>query len=171
MITGDYFCSGFIINENWIGTAASCTVERSANEIVAMTGTTLLSSGGTPHLISEIITHESFVAALSLNDVSLLRTQASISFTSTVAPIALASAYVQGGAEVTAAGWGKTFHQNEDFSEELRFIRLQTITNADCRSRLEAGNRRQDIFDSSLCTFNAIGQGSKKTRKVLKTTI
>lgn len=133
-----------------------------------MVGTNLLSSGGTAHLISEIITHESFIATLSLNDVALLRTQASISFTSTVAPIALASAYVQGGAEVSVAGWGRTFHQNEEFSEELRFIRLQTITNADCQTRLAAGNRRQDIFDSSLCTFTAIGQGSKKEERIFK---
>lgn len=157
----DYFCSGFIINENWIGSAARCTFGQNTNNVVAVVGTNSLTSGGISHPISQIINHEAYVADLLLNDVSVLRTLSPISFTSNVASITLGSVYVQPGMETETAGWGRTFHLNEEFSENLRFIRLQTITNADCRARLEAGRHRHDlVFDSSLCTFNAIGQGS-----------
>jgi trypsin len=158
---GDYFCGGFIINENWIGSAARCTFVRFPTEVLAIVGTNSLISGGVSHSVEKIINHESFIPDLYLNDVSLLKTRSTIMFTSNVAPISLASIYVQPGMETQTAGWGKTFHLEEEFSDDLQFIRLQTITNADCRARLEAGGRRDDlIFDSSLCTFNAIGQGS-----------
>lgn len=66
--------------------------------------------------------------------------------------------------QILAAGWGATESNGGPnvFPNDLQYITVQTITNADCRTRLEeAGGNFDMVFENKICTFNMEGQGSK----------
>lgn len=63
---------------------------------------------------------------------------------------------------LSAAGWGAIDGVNQEYTNDLHYVTLQTLTNADCRSRLIAAGRPAElIFDDTICTFNSPEQGSE----------
>ncbi|CRK98074.1 CLUMA_CG011443, isoform A [Clunio marinus] len=161
--TRNHLCGGFIINSRWIGSSADCTIDREIQTTRVVVGSTSLSSGGTDYGISQIINHEAYIPSLLLNDVSVIQTSVPIIFTDQVAAIALAAQVIGGGVLSQTSGWGAVGSVGDDFefTDDLKYVTLQTITNADCRARLIASDRPGDlIFDSTLCTFTQFGQGT-----------
>jgi trypsin len=58
---------------------------------------------------------------------------------------------------VVASGWGQTSHPGSA-AATLQWLNVQTLTNADCRSRFSAANAAR-VFDNTICTFTRAGQG------------
>lgn len=102
-----HFCSGSILNNNWILTGAQCLEYRGPvyNTIVVV-GTLTLNAGGVTHLAKTIIIHPEWKLQDLINDIAILETSTSIIFTATVQPIQLSSEYVKGGVAAVVTGWG-----------------------------------------------------------------
>lgn len=159
----NFICSGFIINEFYIGTSAFCVMDYRPNEIEILVGTNRISSGGGGWVfrVSRITLHNAFQAALHLNDVAVIRTNVPIRYSPRVRSIVLGSDFVNPGSTVTISGFGKNSHLQNEASENLHFIRKQVLTNTDCASRLlQNGENPNIVFGNNFCTFNGIGQGT-----------
>lgn len=78
-----------------------------ANTVVVV-GTIFLNSGGLAHTSSLIINHPEYNANLISNDVSVVQTATTITFTAAVQPIEMGSAFVGGSVTSVASGWGQT---------------------------------------------------------------
>jgi trypsin len=151
-----HFCGGTLFSNRWIVSTAQCTTGRSMGHINAVIGAIHNTVGGSTFSIARIVNHPSFSSSTRANDISLLQTVANTGTSATIAPATLGSAFVGGGVTVVATGWGQTSDPGTP-SQNLRFVMLTTLTNADCRSRF--GVNAALIHDNTMCTFTRAGQG------------
>lgn len=106
--TNFHFCGGSIINQNFVLSAAHCTIGRAITNTFSVVGTNTLNTGGIQYGTAAIINHPQYNANTLNNDVSLVRTTGNIVFTNNVAPIALGTQFIGGDNLVTLTGWGQT---------------------------------------------------------------
>lgn len=146
-----------MFSARWVVSAAHCTVGRSGGNTIIVMGAISRTTGGTTFGVSRIINHPSYSSTTLANDISVLETASNVAVTSTIAPATLGSAFVGGGVSVVASGWGQTSHPGSA-AANLQFLNVQTLTNADCRSRFSAANAAR-VFDNTICTFTRTGEG------------
>ena len=91
------------------------------------------------------------------NDVSLVRSASDFIESATVGFIQLEPNFINTGFPATASGWGQTTHPGSA-AENLQFLQVEVITNAECRSRLSLTNAAR-IGDSTICVSSPNGQG------------
>lgn len=153
-----HFCGGTLFHNRWVVSAAHCTIGRTAGNTIIVVGAISRTTGGTTHAVARIANHPSYNSNTLANDISLLQTSTAVATTANVAPAALGSAFVGGGASVIASGWGQTSHPGSA-AANLQWVSLVTLTNADCRSRFSATNAAR-VFDNTICTFVGAGRGT-----------
>lgn len=151
-----HFCGGFLISTRWIGSAAHCTINRSAGNVLVVVGAQHRVTGGTTYSVSRIVNHPNYSAQTLLNDISVIQTTNDVIEKETVRKIALGSEFVTAGHAI-ASGWGQTSHPGSA-AAELQFVQVDVISNESCRSRLSASQASR-IFDSTICTSSPINVG------------
>lgn len=82
--------------------------DRPLSNTLVVVGTLTLNAGGLVHLAQTIIIHPEWNREEIINDIAILETSTSITFTATVQPIQLSSEYVEGGVPAIVTGWGTT---------------------------------------------------------------
>ncbi|CAG9109001.1 unnamed protein product [Plutella xylostella] len=144
-------CGGVILTQHHVLTAAHC-LHRKINDTTAATGTTILRAsevvirvgstyndrGGSEHVTSKIVVHESYT--FPFNDVAVLVLSDSISNyrSSSVqpAPIPPRGYVVPDNASVAAVGWGQTdMNCNKSTSLGLRHVGLRKVDRDTCAAR------------------------------------
>lgn len=103
-----HFCGGSVINNNWVLSAAHCTVGRTTANTIVVAGTLLLNAGGERHPSSQIINHPQYSSLTLANDVSVVRVATPFVFTGTIGPVALEENFVNTASNAQASGWGQT---------------------------------------------------------------
>lgn len=106
------FCGGTIIAKRFILTAAQCTQRHHSQpkNVQVVVGARLLSSGGTHYALDRIVNHPRFNILTIENDVSVLRTVRSITWTRNIQRIALPESGlpIHGDLLAIVSGWGQT---------------------------------------------------------------
>jgi secreted trypsin-like serine protease len=142
------FCSGSIISEEWILTAAQCLV--GAESATVLAGFMDLSNQG--QVIaqvaesSEVILHQDYDPDAFDNDIALIKLQTPLTFNVDVVPIALAEDFLENGIDVRVSGWGASSDADSSLSRFLSYVDLVAIRNSDCIAIY--GNV---IVDSMVC--------------------
>lgn len=126
-----------------------------AAALTVVVGTTTLNSSGTAYNVNKLITHTDFDFQTYENDIALVRVASAIVGSSTVTSIPLSTANLGAGFNVTFLGWGSTAI-GTDYSNELQFINLRTISNNDCKTI----NSPNPIFDGNICAVTQTRQAA-----------
>ncbi|KAJ3649440.1 hypothetical protein Zmor_021182 [Zophobas morio] len=122
-------CGGSIISKDWILTAAQCL--QHVDVAFIYVGTVNLNPPPERIVSREFIVHEEFSLITLANDIGLIKLSTALSFSDTIAPIALPSEPLEGGEEVTVSGFGATSDDADD-SDILKYITATTMTNSEC---------------------------------------
>ncbi|XP_026735622.1 trypsin, alkaline A-like [Trichoplusia ni] len=153
---GDYVqaCGGTIITQSAILSAASCfytgTVQNSAAAWRARVGSSYRNSQGTIYIINRFTIHEGFSPTTLVNDIAVLRTTWTITYSANVQPARIAGAAYNTGnnQEVWAIGWGAISNQ-VSASDQLRHVQVWTILQQTCVNRY--AQTTTTINDNMIC--------------------
>lgn len=88
--------------------AAHCTDGRTTVNTMVVVGTISRTEGGVAYQTSRIVNHPGFDITTVDNDISLIQTLTTITWTTAVQPIGLTVDYVEGGLVAQVSGWGQT---------------------------------------------------------------
>ncbi|XP_065336462.1 brachyurin-like [Cloeon dipterum] len=155
-IDNSVFCGGSLISADTVLTAAHC-VDGFSSWAVTL-GAQTLSSGAEEGRVTVVTTnslvHEAWDPFLIENDVALLFLGQQVQTSEFIQIIRLPAASntdLFEGAIARASGWGKSSDASSTVSDELNFVDLPVITNAECTDVYGI------IFDSNICTSGAGG--------------
>ncbi|KAL9702331.1 hypothetical protein quinque_005849 [Culex quinquefasciatus] len=141
----------------WALSAAHCTVGRTTANTFVVVGALLLNAGGQSHQSNLIVNHPGYSSLSLANDISVIRVATPFVFNANVAPVALASAFLESGAGAQASGWGQTSHPGS-LPNHLQWVNVDIITLAECRSRHSAINAAR-VHDNTICSSSPTGIG------------
>ncbi|KAJ8719666.1 hypothetical protein PYW08_011841 [Mythimna loreyi] len=158
-------CGGSLLNARRVLTAAHCWFDgiTQARSLTVVLGSIRLFSGGTRLDSSTVVMHPNWDVSRIRNDVAVISLPSSVSFTNTIAPIALPSGNELNnqfaGATAVASGFGRT-RDGEDLSvnQFLSHVSLPVISNAVCRQATILFQIL--IHATNVCTSGAGGRGT-----------
>ena len=130
---GSHSCGGSIYNNRVIVTAAHCLQKVSASALKVRAGSTNWNSGGVYIKVASIQNHEGYNANTMVNDVAVIHLSSSLTFSSTIKAIDLASSLPAAGASLVVTGWG-TLESGGSIPTALQKVNVDYVTPEQCTS-------------------------------------
>ncbi|CAL8083040.1 unnamed protein product [Orchesella dallaii] len=162
LIDGQYFCSGTLLDDTNILTAAHCVA--GAERIVAIFGLHNMTNPAEryysrqirliefPQTANHVFLHPHFNPDSGANDIAIVRVLQKVKLTGYVQPIYLPSIFSASntfyGKDLKTVGWGQYDINSDGISTVLREGRARVISNHDCREEF-----RGAITGNSICTL------------------
>jgi len=154
------FCGGSIISEEWVLTAAHCTMNARQIEVIA--GAQMIHDTTEPSRISqyssEFFEHPEWSYSTLQNDLALIHLPEPLTFSDAIAPVCLpkrSSPDLQEGDMMTATGWGRTSDNSEGISDELRAVTVPVYNHERCADFFGTST----VTDGVVCLDSAGGHG------------
>ncbi|XP_059486668.1 brachyurin-like [Neocloeon triangulifer] len=147
-----YFCGGSLISDNIVLTAAHCAEDIRTFEVHA--GTTW-NQGGQVVTSRNATIHEYYDSVTIINDLALVFLPNQLTGEN-IGPVRLPSHSMLGvtfaGQYARVSGWGRTSDSSPYISEDLKFVDVKVIENAEC-----AAVYGDIINDSKICVDTNAG--------------
>ncbi|XP_076178984.1 trypsin-1-like [Ptiloglossa arizonensis] len=86
---GEHVCSGALVHESWIITAASCVFGVNPSTVSVRVRTGVLSNGGDELEVRNVVVHEDFDKYVLLNDIALIKLKIPVQFGEKLLPIGI----------------------------------------------------------------------------------
>ncbi|TDG48148.1 hypothetical protein AWZ03_005323 [Drosophila navojoa] len=152
------FCSGVIIDDYWILTAASCVSGLRPRNLVAIAGTVSSWNNTAPgYYVDQIHVHCNFDKPLYHNDIALLHLSGAIEYNADVAKATLSEIdELQEGERLTFAGWGTEWAGGTN-SQYLLQSQGNYLPVTECRKVLQNDN---DVDLGHVCVEMEAGKGA-----------
>jgi secreted trypsin-like serine protease len=148
-----HYCGGSILNPTHILTAAHCTDQVPAEDLMVRAGSSMIDEGGQVRQVLVYFQHTDFDSDTYDYDISVLRLSQSLEFGSGVNSIQLPEKGADVGADIcgTATGWGR-LSENGPLPMQLQKVDLPTLDQQMCI--LVYGNK---ITDRMFCAGYVAG--------------
>ncbi|RZC38537.1 Trypsin and/or DUF1986 domain containing protein, partial [Asbolus verrucosus] len=159
---GGFFCGGTLITDEWIVTAGQCvnnalifTIQLGSNSLIANDPNRLTVATST------YVLHPEYNPETLENDIGLIKLRLPIEFTARLGiPDYIQRIYnlpgnlIQTGLTLLAVGWGQTSDDNPELAEDLNWVRVISLSNAECK--ITYGNQ---ISENMLCAEGNYNEG------------
>ena len=105
-----HFCSGTLITDQWVVTAAHCVAGRQGTELMVLVGTKSLNLGGRKKQVISVVVHGAYDPHTRENDLALLFLDSPTAiFPPQFPSIEVEQRLVDDQEKVTISGWGNTY--------------------------------------------------------------
>jgi secreted trypsin-like serine protease len=154
---GTFFCSGALINNQWILTSAYCVDEAVLFSIDLGALNLKANEPNRQRFATDIhVAHPDYNPTTLENDIGLIQLRMPIGFTTYIRPVdLLPSTEVTPNMDgIMTMGWGQINDETAGIVDELRYVNLVPLSNEECR--LSFGNQ---IVDSMVCVGGNYNEG------------
>ncbi|XP_039481529.1 trypsin alpha [Drosophila santomea] len=132
--SGSHSCGGSIYSANIIVTAAHCLQSVSASVLQVRAGSSYWSSGGVVAKVAAFRNHEGYNANTMVNDIAVIRLSSSLSFSSSIKAIGLATYNPANGASAAVSGWGTQSSGSSSIPSQLQYVNVNIVSQSQCAS-------------------------------------
>ncbi|XP_016992967.1 chymotrypsin-2 [Drosophila takahashii] len=155
---GNHFCSGAIIDDQYVVTAASCVAGLRKNNVKVVTTTyNNWGQAGWEYSVEDIIMHCQFDQPMYHNDIALIKTHALFDYDDVTQNITIAPLQdLTEGETLTIYGYGST-EIGGDFSWELRQLDVTYVAPERCNATYGGTG---DLDLGHLCAVGRVGAGA-----------
>ncbi|XP_037811502.1 serine protease 53-like [Lucilia sericata] len=149
--SGSHSCGGSIYSSNIIVTAAHCLQSVSASVLKVRAGSTYWNSGGVLVSVAAFKNHEGYNSRTMVNDIAVIKLASSLTTSSNIKAIALASTAPANGAAAVVSGWGTTSYGGSSLPTQLRAVDVTIVSTSSCASSTYGYG--SEIKSSMICAY------------------
>ncbi|XP_073845426.1 trypsin alpha-4-like [Musca autumnalis] len=149
--SGSHSCGGSVYSANIIVTAAHCLQSVSASVLKVRAGSTYWNSGGTLVSVAAFKNHEGYNANTMVNDIAVIRLSSSLTMSSTIKAIGLATSAPANGASASVSGWGTQSYGSSSIPTQLRYVDVKIVGRTQCASSTYGYG--SEIKSSMICAY------------------
>ncbi|XP_059224576.1 trypsin alpha-4-like [Stomoxys calcitrans] len=156
--SGSHSCGGSVYSAKIIITAAHCLQGGVPTSILKVrAGSTTYNAGGSLVSVAAYKNHEGYSSNLMTNDIAVIRLSSSLTFSSTVKTITLATKAPASGAAAVVSGWGTLQSGGSTLPTTLQYVDLSIVSREDCASSTYGYGT--NILPTMICAYS-VGKDS-----------
>ncbi|XP_034476945.1 trypsin delta-like isoform X2 [Drosophila innubila] len=129
---GSHSCGGSIYSSNIIVTAARCLQSVTTANLKVRAGSSYWNSGGVLLQVAAFRIHEGYNANTMENEIAIVRLSSSLSFSSNIKAIDLASSAPANGASAEVSGWGTEYYGSSSIPSQLQYVDVTIVSPSAC---------------------------------------